>query len=170
MEGLDCLGADSSPAPSLDDVRQGLHVIGVGMKGDSVMYVQGLVGAVADGVFGAKTETAVKAFQRAHGLNDDGIVDSTTIAALDILAGGATQGVSKISFGPSSSSAPAAVAKSTPAARAAQASGAMGPRQQPSASWWMQPAWNNGPERWKAGAAGGAGALGLGALLWAWLG
>jgi len=87
--GFDCLGAeDPSVAPSLDDVRKGLRVIGRGMKGDSVVYVQGLTGAIADGDFGSKTEKAVKAFQRSNGLSDTGIVAASTMAALDKLAGG----------------------------------------------------------------------------------
>ena len=37
----------------------------------------------ADGKFGAKTETAVKAFQRDNGLTADGIIGRNTWAALD---------------------------------------------------------------------------------------
>lgn len=37
----------------------------------------------ADGKFGAKTETAVKAFQRVNGLNADGVIGPATWAVLD---------------------------------------------------------------------------------------
>ena len=43
--------------------------------------------AGADGKFGAKTETAVKAFQTASGLKADGIVGKATWAALDEVVG-----------------------------------------------------------------------------------
>jgi peptidoglycan hydrolase-like protein with peptidoglycan-binding domain len=48
-----------------------------------VNQVQAKVGVVVDGNFGAKTEAAVRAFQRAHGLLPDGIVGPKTWAALD---------------------------------------------------------------------------------------
>lgn len=54
----------------------------VGNRGVDVTAIQLLVGTTADGVFGAGTETAVKAFQRANGLADDGIVGPATWAAL----------------------------------------------------------------------------------------
>lgn len=44
----------------------------------------------ADGKFGTKTETAVKAFQSSQGLKADGIVGRGTWAALDKAAGGGT--------------------------------------------------------------------------------
>src|SRR5260221_407998 len=99
MRGFDCLGAETySAAPSLVDVRAGLRVIGRGMKGDSVMYVQGLAGAVADGEFGSRTEDAVRSFQRSRGLADTGIVNASTLSALDVLAQGGTAGVEKVDF------------------------------------------------------------------------
>ena len=62
-----------------------------GSTGDDVVYVQETliklgydVGASgADGKFGAKTEAAVKAFQRDHGLNADGVVGPLTYQALE---------------------------------------------------------------------------------------
>jgi peptidoglycan hydrolase-like protein with peptidoglycan-binding domain len=48
-----------------------------------VKQVQAKVGVVVDGNFGPKTETAVRAFQRAHSLVPDGIVEPKTWAALD---------------------------------------------------------------------------------------
>jgi peptidoglycan hydrolase-like protein with peptidoglycan-binding domain len=40
-------------------------------------------GAAADGIFGSRTERAVKAFQRAKGLGVDGIVGPATYAKLE---------------------------------------------------------------------------------------
>lgn len=83
---LDYFGADEAD-PTADDVRAGRVVLKSGSKGDAVVYVQALVGAVADGDYGTKTVNAVKAFQRAHGLTVDGQVGKVTMAALDVLAG-----------------------------------------------------------------------------------
>ena len=44
--------------------------------------LQGLLGLSADGIFGAGTETAVKAYQAKHGLTADGKVGAMTKAAL----------------------------------------------------------------------------------------
>ena len=60
-----------------------------GSRGDNVRELQrqlndlGYSCGIADGVFGAKTETAVKDFQRDHGLKADGIVGPLTWAAID---------------------------------------------------------------------------------------
>lgn len=53
-----------------------------GSKGNEVKQVQNLLGIDADGIFGKKTEAAVKAFQAANGLTPDGIVGRKTWAAL----------------------------------------------------------------------------------------
>lgn len=82
---LALLGADTQ-APSLDDVRAGRASIKRGMRGASVEYVQrkaGLTGADVDGVFGGKTEEAVKQFQKGMELSDDGVVGKDTMEALD---------------------------------------------------------------------------------------
>lgn len=83
---LDYFGADEAD-PTADDVRAGRVVLKSGSKGDAVVYVQALVGVVADGDYGTKTVAAVKAFQSAHGLTADGEVGKQTMAALDQLAG-----------------------------------------------------------------------------------
>ncbi|MGG3846690.1 peptidoglycan-binding domain-containing protein [Aeribacillus composti] len=44
--------------------------------------VQKVVGVKVDGVFGPKTEAAVKAYQRRHGLKADGIVGPKTWNAM----------------------------------------------------------------------------------------
>jgi peptidoglycan hydrolase-like protein with peptidoglycan-binding domain len=45
-----------------------------GSKGDEVKKLQKKLGVEAIGTFGPKTEAAVKAWQKANGLKDDGIV------------------------------------------------------------------------------------------------
>lgn len=52
-------------------------------KSEQVKQVQTKLGVNADGDFGPKTEAAVRAFQRDHGLVPDGIVGPQTWAALD---------------------------------------------------------------------------------------
>lgn len=50
-----------------------------GSKGEVVKMIQRkLGGLVVDGVFGLKTESAVKRFQRLNGLIEDGIVGRKT--------------------------------------------------------------------------------------------
>lgn len=53
-----------------------------GSKGHSVTLIQQALGIKADGVFGAQTEEAVKAWQSSHGLDPDGIVGNLTWATL----------------------------------------------------------------------------------------
>jgi hypothetical protein len=52
-------------------------------KGPLVKQIQSKIGVIVDGNFGAKTEAALRAFQRAHGLTPDGIVGPKTWKALD---------------------------------------------------------------------------------------
>ena len=55
-----------------------------GAKGESVDFVQEKIGLKpVDGEFGAKTEAAVREFQRQHGLVPDGIVGPKTWATLN---------------------------------------------------------------------------------------
>ena len=54
-----------------------------GAEGDLVREIQLGVGVNADGIFGARTEAAVRQFQRDNGLVQDGIVGLRTWAALD---------------------------------------------------------------------------------------
>jgi putative chitinase len=49
-----------------------------GSQGEEVVKLQVKLGVEAIGVFGPKTEEAVKAWQRANGLDDDGIVGNDT--------------------------------------------------------------------------------------------
>lgn len=92
------IGAITSwlPAPTLYAVRSGLVPVKKGQQGDSVTYVQGMVGDSAyaptgfkaDGKFGDETEGAVKKFQESKNLPVTGIVDQATIAAMDAVSGG----------------------------------------------------------------------------------
>ena len=50
----------------------------LGSKGDDVKKLQTKLGLTADGSFGPKTEAAVKVWQKANGLKDNGVVDDTT--------------------------------------------------------------------------------------------
>lgn len=65
-----------------------LKTLRTGSKGDSVKALQillngyGYTCGTADGSFGAKTATAVKQFQKARGLKDDGVCGPKTWAAL----------------------------------------------------------------------------------------
>lgn len=58
-----------------------------GTTSELVKRVQAAVGAKSDGVFGARTEAAVRDFQRVRGLVPDGIVGPKTWAAMDALRG-----------------------------------------------------------------------------------
>lgn len=66
-----------------------MNTLKKGSKGDDVIALQHLLNVegyklTIDGDFGSKTETAVKLFQKAHGLEDDGIVGQKTWTALGI--------------------------------------------------------------------------------------
>ncbi|MGV3465261.1 MAG: glycoside hydrolase domain-containing protein, partial [Heyndrickxia sp.] len=54
------------------------HLIKRGSRGKDVERIQRAVGVTADGIFGPKTEAAVKAYQSRHGLAVDGIVGPQT--------------------------------------------------------------------------------------------
>lgn len=55
-----------------------------GDKGDNVKLLQKALGITIDGDFGTNTEEAVKAFQKSHLLNVDGVVGPITLKALGI--------------------------------------------------------------------------------------
>lgn len=66
-----------------------MNTLKKGSKGDDVICLQHLLNVegyklTIDGDFGSKTETAVKLFQKAHNLEDDGIVGAKTWAALGV--------------------------------------------------------------------------------------
>lgn len=68
------------PAPvKEDEVKYSeLEVCRKGSKGDAVRTIQANVHVFVDGTFGNDTETAVKEFQKKHGLTADGVVGQNT--------------------------------------------------------------------------------------------
>ena len=71
-------GKDVNTVYSYVNLNAKLPVLRKGAKGNAVKLVQMIVGAKIDGDFGAKTEAAVKSWQAAHGLTDDGVVGQKT--------------------------------------------------------------------------------------------
>lgn len=66
-----------------------MQILKKGSKGDDVIALQHLLNVegykvTIDGDFGAKTETAVKLLQKAHNLEQDGIVGAKTWAVLGV--------------------------------------------------------------------------------------
>ena len=57
-------------------------ILKVGSEGADVKKLQEKLGVEAIGKFGPKTEAAVKAWQKANGLKDDGIVGDATWSKL----------------------------------------------------------------------------------------
>ena len=84
-----------------------------GSRGDAVAALQRMLVAAgfavaADGDFGPATEAAVRAFQRARGLGEDGIVGPATLAAL--AAATAPPAAAETPAAPAAAAAPAAPA------------------------------------------------------------
>jgi len=77
----------SSPAPSLESVRDGSAQLQFGHRGDAVAQIQFLVGVFDDGGFGKFTQGAITAFQEAQKIAvseaDKGKVGAATLAALE---------------------------------------------------------------------------------------
>ena len=67
-----------------------------GSRGDDVKTLQRKLNLVADGIFGPRTEEAVREFQNLHGLTVDGIVGPKTWAALGIPAGNNPRNIREI--------------------------------------------------------------------------
>ncbi len=61
-----------------------MNVLKKGDKGNDVRTLQRALSLTVDGIFGPKTEAAVKAFQSGHGLVADGIVGTKTWTALGV--------------------------------------------------------------------------------------
>lgn len=60
------------------------RVLRKGMSGPDVREAQGKLGVKQDGVFGDRTETALKAVQAAHGLTIDGVLGAASRAVLGL--------------------------------------------------------------------------------------
>ncbi|WP_434379928.1 peptidoglycan-binding protein [Melittangium boletus] len=89
------LAAAAAPA-TLKEGSRGPQVADVQRK----LTAAGFNPGPADGVFGAKTTAAVKAFQRAKGLVADGVVGPKTHAALNAKPTGSTGGLKEGARGP----------------------------------------------------------------------
>jgi Meckel syndrome type 1 protein len=74
--------AASSPANRAIEVREGGLPLRYGSQGELVAEVQKALHITADGVFGVQTDTAVRTYQRAAGLDVDGIVGLATWGSL----------------------------------------------------------------------------------------
>jgi len=82
--GVDAImkgGTVRPPIPATDGKAR--PTLRRGASGDLVKIVQRAVGVSADGDFGPRTEAAVRAFQRQHGLVPDGIVGPASWKAID---------------------------------------------------------------------------------------
>lgn len=79
---------------------QAATALSVGSRGETVRQVQqklinwGYLSGSADGVYGAKTEAAVRRFQSKNGLSVDGVVGPTTAAAIGVTLPGGSGGSS----------------------------------------------------------------------------
>lgn len=72
----------SVKAPAVSAKKYPGSLVNVGDFGQSVKDVQAKLGIAADGIFGSKTEAAVKAFQKKNKLTADGKVGPATWAKL----------------------------------------------------------------------------------------
>jgi peptidoglycan hydrolase-like protein with peptidoglycan-binding domain len=80
---------DDDDAPAGDD-RPMRQTVKIGSRGPDVKALQGLLKLAADGIFGPKTELAVREYQRANGVVADGIVGPKTWALLGEKGGAAS--------------------------------------------------------------------------------
>lgn len=61
-----------------------MSILKKGLAGEPVKILQQKLGVPADGQFGAKTDEALRAYQKEHGLSVDGIAGPDTFAALGL--------------------------------------------------------------------------------------
>ncbi len=69
---------NNSTSARNNDISYPGHLIKKGSTGKEVERIQRVLGVSVDGIFGPKTEGAVKDFQKRHGLISDGIVGPNT--------------------------------------------------------------------------------------------
>jgi murein DD-endopeptidase MepM/ murein hydrolase activator NlpD len=109
---------DSTPTESpvrARDAQPSSLIFSLGSNGAAVADIQRSLGVAADGIFGPKTESAVRAYQAKNGLLVDGIVGPRTWATL---FGGQAADVA-----PEKQSAPAQTAPSKPASTSKRQNG-----------------------------------------------
>jgi Meckel syndrome type 1 protein len=82
--------AAETPSQRAIELREGGLPLQVGSRGPLVVEVQRAVGVPADGIFGVKTDAAVRGYQEHSGLRVDGIVGPATWSSL--FAGSAVGG------------------------------------------------------------------------------
>lgn len=84
----EALGSQPSGSPAIDLDTQNMPILKKGYSGEMVRSLQiflnmhGYTCGTADGIFGSKTETAVKKWQKDHNLVPDGIVGPKTWATI----------------------------------------------------------------------------------------
>jgi len=74
--------ASESPANRAIEIREGGLPLQVGSQGELVVEVQRALHVDDDGIFGVKTDAAVRSYQQAKGLQVDGIVGLATWGSL----------------------------------------------------------------------------------------
>jgi peptidoglycan hydrolase-like protein with peptidoglycan-binding domain len=73
----------SAPAPAQAPIGPPRQTVRFGSRGREVSDLQAMLGIGVDGIFGPKTDQAVRAYQRTHGLKADGVVGPLTWASLE---------------------------------------------------------------------------------------
>ena len=71
------------PPPVASETRDSSHSVGSITRVQDLLRSEGFFAGPSDGVWGPKTETAVRAYQRAHGLEMTGKLDRPTLAAME---------------------------------------------------------------------------------------